>query len=314
MSITLLTAVPGGGKTSYAVWNVIKKAHEEGKIIYTVGIPKLKIPTIELKYDQVRKWHEIEHNKEGMPELMNIEHGSILVVDEVQKIWPATGSKVTNDIADLSVHRHYGLTFFLITQSPNLIHRNVLSLVDRHLHISNKWSGRKIYEWSEYCRNPNAKNNRDAAITFSYKLPKESFGLYHSATQHVKPVKRAPMAFFVFVLGLMATSAFAYFGYDRIINKAETAKANIQQELPAGAPVELPVNLPTEKPVIQVAEVKNDPFDMRLLNPNIKWESVTSCLKSTNTCVCYGKSAERLVIPKETCELAVVSGWSREKI
>lgn len=42
MAITLLTSVPGGGKTSYAVENVILKAHHEGKIIYTCGIPKLK--------------------------------------------------------------------------------------------------------------------------------------------------------------------------------------------------------------------------------------------------------------------------------
>ena len=48
MSITLLTAVPGGGKTSYAVWEVIRDAHNKGQIIYTVGIPKLTIPTIDL--------------------------------------------------------------------------------------------------------------------------------------------------------------------------------------------------------------------------------------------------------------------------
>lgn len=90
MSINLLTSVPGGGKTSYAVWNIIKKAHEEGKIIYTVGIPKLTLPTIELTYDQVKNWFKHDINeKSGLPELQNIEHGSIIVIDEVQKLWPA---------------------------------------------------------------------------------------------------------------------------------------------------------------------------------------------------------------------------------
>ena len=171
MSISLLTAVPGGGKTSYAVWNVIKEAHEQGKIIYTVGIPKLTIPTIELTYDQVRQWFKTSPNEEGLPELLNIEHGSIIVIDEVQRIWPATGSKISDDIKELSVHRHYGLTFFLITQAPNLIHRNVLALVDRHLHIGVNWAGRKIYEWSEYCRSPSTKTSKDTAVTFNYKLP-----------------------------------------------------------------------------------------------------------------------------------------------
>lgn len=86
MSITLLTSVPGGGKTSYAVWNVIKKAHEEGKIIYTVGIPKLKIPTIELSYEDVRNWNQTTEKPDGLNELSNIEHGSILVIDEPRAI------------------------------------------------------------------------------------------------------------------------------------------------------------------------------------------------------------------------------------
>ena len=68
MSITLLTAVPGGGKTSYAVWHVIKKAHEEGKIICTCGIPKLKIPTIEITIEQVRKWYEATTNDQNLPD------------------------------------------------------------------------------------------------------------------------------------------------------------------------------------------------------------------------------------------------------
>ena len=100
MSISLLTAVPGGGKTSYAVWNVIKEAHEQGKIIYTVGIPKLTIPTIELSYDQVRQWFKTSPNEEGLPELLNIEHGSIIVIDEVQRIWPATGAKISDVILE----------------------------------------------------------------------------------------------------------------------------------------------------------------------------------------------------------------------
>ena len=67
MGIMLLTAVPGAGKTAYAIQNVILKAHREGKIIYTCGIPKLKIPTIELTYAQLRKWSETKLNDKELP-------------------------------------------------------------------------------------------------------------------------------------------------------------------------------------------------------------------------------------------------------
>ena len=309
MSISLLTAVPGGGKTSYAVWNVIKEAHEQGKIIYTVGIPKLTIPTIELSYDQVRQWFKTSPNEEGLPELLNIEHGSIIVIDEVQRIWPATGAKISDDIKELSVHRHYGLTFFLITQAPNLIHRNVLALVDRHLHIGVNWAGRKIYEWSEYCRSPSTKTSKDTAVTFNYKLPKESFALYHSATQHVQAKKRAPMTFYIFLVAIILTIVFAYFGVQRVV-----AKTNPDTEilLTDEKPIEQPVTV-TPQPV-QPVESPRNLFDVQLLTHDIDWSIVSACLASPKLgCVCYGQSGQRLVIPKESCELAVSSGWHRKK-
>lgn len=309
MSISLLTAVPGGGKTSYAVWNVIKEAHEKGKIIYTVGIPKLTIPTIELTYDQVRQWFKTSPNEEGLPELLNIEHGSIIVIDEVQRIWPATGSKISDDIKELSVHRHYGLTFFLITQAPNLIHRNVLALVDRHLHIGVNWAGRKIYEWSEYCRSPSTKTSKDTAVTFNYKLPKESFALYHSVTQHVQAKKRAPMTFYIFLVAVLLTIVFAYFGVQRVVAKTNPDTEIILSDEPVK---EQPVTV-TPQPVKPV-ELQRNLFDVQLLTHDIDWSIVSACLASPKLgCVCYGQSGQRLVIPKESCELAVTSGWDRKK-
>ena len=316
MSITLLTAVPGGGKTSYAVWNVIKEAHEQGKIIYTVGIPKLTIPTIEFTYDQVKEWFRIGKNAEGLPELINIEHGSIIVIDEVQRIWPATGSKISDDIKELSVHRHYGLTFFLITQAPNLIHRNVLALVDRHLHIGVNWAGRKIYEWPEYCRSPSTKTSKDTAVTFNYKLPAESFALYHSATQHIKTSKRIPRAFYIFVITLILTAVFAYYGYDRVMAKTKPQSAEIlfSQDV-EGEKITADSAQPVQPAAnVQIATPMRVFTDVQLLTQDIDWSLVSACLTSPNLgCVCYGKAGQRLVVPKESCELAVTSGWDRKK-
>ncbi|SFK31451.1 zona occludens toxin [Nitrosomonas aestuarii] len=325
MSITLLTSVPGGGKTSYAVWNVIKKAHDEGKIIYTVGIPKLKIPTIELTYDDVKNWNQTTEQEQNLPELTNIEHGSIIVVDEVQRMWPATGSKITEDIKDLSIHRHFGLTFFLITQSPTLIHRNVLALVDRHLHIRPTWAGRKIYEWPEYCRNPAAQSNKNAAITFNYKLPKQSFNLYHSATQHIKPEKRIPMAFYVFVTFLILTAVFVYFSVDRILSKTDAPKEETPHEfLSDNENTEITqenlqtVSVSQENQSIPQQQISEQQTTAKIL-PTIlseiyDWDRVAACLNSEQLgCVCYGRSAERLMIPKESCQLAAKHGWTQAK-
>lgn len=218
-------------------------------------------------------------------------------------------------------HQQNGLTFFLITQSPNLIHRNVLALVDRHLHIRPTWAGRKIYEWAEYCRNPSAQNNKDAAITFSYKLPKDSFQLYHSATQHVKPVKRIPMAFYVFVIALILTIAFIFYSTSRVLNKnsdeeknglfttanAETTTKKVKKEEKPNKEEK-----GTQPEVIKVAQTVTY-SDTQLLTRSIDWSNVSACISGKDSCVCYGLSMERIIVPKESCELAVSNGWSRKK-
>lgn len=315
MAITLLTAVPGGGKTSYAVENIILKAHNEGKIIYTCGIPKLTIPTIELTYAQLKKWSETITNEQELPELINIEHNSIIVVDEVQKLWPATGSKTTKDVTDLSEHRHFGLTFFLITQSPKLISRYVLALVDKHLHIRATWAGRNIYEWSEYCSNPTAKTNRDLAVKSPYRLPKNAFSLYHSATAHIKPTRRLPAALFILVLALGFVLYYGYsLGSKHFFNKEPETFLSEQENSLTSTHADLKPITQVVQPLPEPEYVKQPMFDTQLLTRAIDWSTITGCLTMESAgCVCYGASGQRLVVPKESCELAVRNGWERKR-
>ncbi|PXX07021.1 hypothetical protein C8R27_1577, partial [Nitrosomonas ureae] len=51
-------------------------------------------------------------------------------------------------------------------------------------------------------------------------------------------------------------------------------------------------------------------FNTQLLSDEIDWTTVSGCLANKNSCVCYGKVGQRLIIPKETCELAVLNGWN----
>jgi zona occludens toxin len=308
MAITLLTSVPGGGKTSFAVQNIILKAHNEGKIIYTCGIPKLKIPTIELTYEQIRHWSETRQNDKDLPELVNIEHNSIIVIDEVQKLWPAMGSKKTKDIEDLSEHRHYGLTFFIITQSPKLISRYVLALIDKHLHIRSTWAGRKLYEWSEYCSNPTAKTNRDLAVTSNYSLPKNAFSLYHSATAHIKPTKRVPAALFVLVF---AVGIVLYFGHSVASRHMSSPEPEPIPQAAETQPFEPQTMVIESAPAPVQVEVKKPIFSTQLLTDNIDWTRVSACLENDSSCICYGRSGERLVVPLDSCQLAVRHGWPK---
>ena len=88
MTITLLTAVPRTGKTSYAVWDIIKPAIEEGKTVYVCGIPKLQLPHIKVDHAWVRKWHERKYSE-------SIEEDQLvqcLSNAHTFRLWPVTAS------------------------------------------------------------------------------------------------------------------------------------------------------------------------------------------------------------------------------
>lgn len=315
MTIKLLTAVPGGGKTSYAVWHIIKKAAEEGRTVYTIGIPKLTVPTIEISYEYLKTWYE-QDIVDGLPVLRNIDHGSLIVVDEVQKMWPSLGSQASKDITELSEHRHYGLDFFIMTQSPSLVHKKVLALVNPHLHIVPRWSGRMLYEWPEYRVNTAASSARRVAVAAPYKLPKESFDLYHSATQHIVHKPRLPRAVYFFALSILFTVAIGAYAFDRIVSKGTLNTDFIQAEAsttetPATSKPEPPPDPPQQ--VIKIEPAQKTFNSIQLLTDSIDWSLVKSCIKNKDKCICYGQSAERLVIDKTSCEMAIDYGWPGKK-
>lgn len=315
--ITLLSSVPGGGKTSYAVWHEIKREVEAGRVVYTCGIPNLKIQTIKVTHAQLRKWHErVKVGDQDLPdeesvfELVNFKEGSLIVIDEVYDLWPVVGRGTsTEDVTYLRRHRKHGLDFFLMTQRPNYVNADVLGLVERHLHILPDWIGRKLYEWTEYRANPSLKTNKLEAVKIPYKVPKESYDLYHSASIHIKPKKRTPIQFYLAVLAILAAPVGLYYATQKVMARSapqaavEVAEAASVLPVPVVAPVapSVPVPVPSKPALMPV----------QLLTPTIDWKIVSACLQNDSSCICYGKSAERLVVPKESCELAVKHGWAQ---
>ncbi|PTN12711.1 hypothetical protein [Nitrosomonas aestuarii] len=152
----------------------------------------------------------------------------------------------------------------------------------------------------EYCRNPAAQSNKNAAITFDYKLPKQSFNLYHSATQHIKPEKRIPMAFYVFVTFLIQTAVFVYFSVDRILSKTDIPKEETPHDLLSDHE-----NTETTQKNIQTVSVSqvNDPIPQQqqtatkllptILSEIYDWDRVAACLNSEQIGLCLLRSISR---------------------
>ncbi len=323
MSITLITAAPGAGKTIYAVWNIIKPAIEAGRVVYTAGIPELKLPAISLSYSQVKKWADRElidvENPSGIPIpdeekptlLSNITEGALIVIDEVQYLWPASGSKEPGeDIKYLTKHRHHGLEFVLITQAPQLIHKNVLAVVDKHIHMLSDWHGRKRYEWPEYCATVRATSSKLKAVSQRYELPKEAYGLYRSASMHVTQKRKKPLMAYVVPLVFFALIYTSFTFKERFFDPQQTPESSelVKQDRPDTSQQSSQITQTTATTATTVTTVAR-PITLSLVSDQIDWSKVGACIATEKKCICYGKSAERLIVPPETCRKAVSSGW-----
>lgn len=224
--ITLITGTPGAGKTAYAIAQLYEfvqaekakaeRTGEPARPVFVMGVPDLMIE--HEVAPPVSQWATLVPSEED-PDLeeavFTFPDGALVFIDEAQKVYRprASGSKVPPHVAAFEKHRHKGLDFWLITQSETLIDKNVRELVGKHIHLRSMWSGRKLYEWPE-TTDASSRTNRDAATTRGYKLPKHIFGLYKSASMHVKQSRRLPwqlglVGVAVAVVGVLGFNAYA---------------------------------------------------------------------------------------------------------
>lgn len=201
--LTLITGAPGSGKSA-ALVSMLSELATDGRQLYVNGIPDLKIP------------HEALAEPEKWPEL--VPDGSVVIIDEVQRVWRprGPGQKVPDHVALLETHRHRGLDFYIITQGPNLVDSNVRALIGRHVHLRDLGIlGRWWYEWPE-CADNCRTAWKNAPIKKRYRLPKRIFGQYKSASIHVKPIRSVPWMLAVMVLALLTVAGMSWLAYNAI--------------------------------------------------------------------------------------------------
>ena len=104
--ISLITGLPGSGKTSLMVYMLMTRKDLQNRPLYVDGIPDLKIPHQEIPEGcDMTTWYEWAPT------------GAILVIDEAQRIFrprPA-GAKVPQYVQELETHRHKGIDIFILT-------------------------------------------------------------------------------------------------------------------------------------------------------------------------------------------------------
>lgn len=186
--ITIITGVPGMGKTSLVVSMMMKELEKGERPFFVMGIPDLALDHSPVP--PIVEWTE----KRPDPNDPSVEldyftfpPNSIIIIDEAQRVYRprASTTKVPPHVAAHETHRHTGVDFWLMTQKPMLIDAHIRELCGRHIHIRNTFTGRKLFEWPEFTDVKTKANYADAAVR-RFKPPKQSFNNYKSAELHTK--------------------------------------------------------------------------------------------------------------------------------
>lgn len=219
--ITLITGLPGNGKTLFALWYIKAMSEKGPREVYYHNIKDLALP-----------WTLVDPEK-----WMDLPYGSIIVIDECQDVFPKrpNGSKLPDFYTELAKHRHKGFDIFLITQHPSLIDNFVRQLVGQHFHSVRKFgmSRSTIYEWSAANPGPQTPSSQKSAIPLKFPYPKEAYSWYKSAEVHT--VKRSiPMKLVLAVLFIVCLIFLGIYVLDRYQSRGKPSVGDDLHSSPAG--------------------------------------------------------------------------------
>lgn len=331
--IVLVTGKPGAGKTAHVVHLMLNDPifkDKDGNLrkvfsnIKELQLPHTHVSSIQseqpesteeqLSFHDCYKWIKKEENL-----------GSILIIDEVQDVYPArtNGSRVPENVSWLNTHRHLGVDIFVITQDPKDIDSRLRNLVNKHYHIAkNKLGARTILEW-KYCANNPLTQAKDAMAKL-HKIDDKVKDLYKSAEIHTENKNKRSKWVFILPIAVLLIPIMFYISYSLLVNigheesvileDAASAPAGIEQQIAAQNALQNPQqNTLGAKPEDFIPRLAERPetkplYDSKRQVQTMEWP--VGCITSTKgACTCYSEQGTKLKeIPQQLCESYVQDG------
>ena len=313
--LSLITGLPGNGKTLYALQYVAAWAKRESRQVWYHGIKGLKADL---------GWHELPVKLEKMngrdvtvPQWWLCPAGSIVLIDEAQMCGFGVRPRgATPEWAQkLEVHRHLGIDVVFITQDPKLLDAHDRSLIELHFHVMRTFGMQRatVHEFRPVRDNI---KTRSGSIQHKWKFPKDVFNWYVSAEQHTHkariPAKVWVLGAIIFLLPLGL-----WFTWVNYLDpkRVRTVVAGSVAAAPASATGNS-----------SQAKVKSTLDYLREQQPRVAglaytapvYDEVTkpteapypaACVKMGERCGCYSQQATRLDVPKVLCESIVSGGF-----
>ena len=174
---------------------------------------------------------------------------------------------------------------------------------------------------SEVARHYGLSLGLAVATTTLYKIPKEVFGMYESASIHTKVKHKTPLAFKVFVMLLIIVPMLGYNAWQRVQARTSPEKVEEQAEpqtmaISQTVQAMTPEQVEAEKAKLQEQEQGAQPEtvvitkSLRLVESSVLWPAVAACVDFRGQCRCYGDEGDRLDVPESACRSGIENRWS----
>ena len=301
-AITLLTGLPGSGKTQRMV-KFLKAAHERGELLYVSNLNGLKLP--HTPFPNPRAWRDLPK-------------GSVLVVDEAQEFFRARrGGDPPAYLTDMERIRHYGIRLVLATQQPDYLDTHLRGLVGLHEHLvrENGKEASKIWRNNEVMDNVRSERGRARYDSETWQFEPELFALYESAQLHTmkkhwsskakKGMVFAACALVLLGVALWRSPALADFG------QAKASAADANASAPQGAEVARRGAAPEpisagEWAKLREPRIASIPdsaplYDGRTVQDYPRAFCMASGEHPNESCGCVTQQGTRLTIPHDRC-------------
>lgn len=197
------TGQPGHGKTLQAI-NLALEFQKNGRIVYVCNVRDFdyeKTGMLPMTPEEFRNW------------MAFLPDGAVCLVDECYEkgMLPkrAASQKLPEHVERLATHRHKGIDFIFVCQSPDKqMDSFVHDLIDEHVHVRRKFGTQfqNLLKYDRYERNP---LKGSPTTVKRVRFPKHVFGLYKS-TELDTTQKKIPWYLWVFAIGGPLGLLYAY--------------------------------------------------------------------------------------------------------
>lgn len=309
--ITLLTGLPGHGKTYYltkTLKELIAK-HGQDRRYFVNGIPDFSLPGVE-PFD-AEKWYELPEK-------------SFFVIDEAQRIFPTAqpGTPIGKKLSEFETHRHRGLDCIIITQHSGLIHHHLRRLVGEHIHVKRPFgmSFANVMRF-EGVKNPEDYHDAKTATKSVMRFSPDIWSHYRSATHHTVKM-RIPFKLILLPLLLVLLGGIAWYGVQFFKGQQKTVSADGKIVSGQSAIPGLPTGMQPhqgEKRTLspeeylkqwepRIAAVPSSAPRYDELTKPADFPRVAACVVIGQQCKCWTQQATAIKVSDSSCRSFVNSG------